>query len=199
MVNRAEVGRQIMHAGIGVLLAAMYYFDILSSLAVFLGIIIGVLISFICKRVDNFPVFSWFLKHYEREEEKKSFPGKGLIFYFVGILLVMQLFEKNIALAAILILALGDSVSHLYGASVGKIRNIFNGDGKKLLEGTLAGTVAGALGAMLFIPIPEAVIGSFAAMMFEVVKIDFNDKTLDDNIVVPLVAGTVIFLLRTYL
>jgi len=36
-------------------------------------------------------------------------------------------------------------------------------------------------------------------MMFEVVKIDFNDKTLDDNIVVPLVAGTVIFLLRTYL
>jgi phytol kinase len=199
MVTKSEIGRQIMHALIGILLAVMYYFDILSPLAVFLGIIIGALISFISKRVDNFPIFSWFLKHYERDEEKKNFPGKGLVFYFVGVLLVMQLFEKDIALAAILILALGDSVSHLYGASIGKIRNIFNGDGKKLLEGTLAGTVAGALGAMLFIPIPEAIIGSFAAMMFEVVKIDLNDKTLDDNIIVPLVAGTVIFLLRTYL
>ncbi len=199
MVSRAEVGRQIIHAGVGILLAAMYYFNILSSLAVFLGIIIGILISFICKRIDNIPVFSWFLKHYERDEEKKNFPGKGLIFYFVGILLVMQLFDKDIAIAAILILALGDSVSHLYGAKFGKLRNLFNGDGKKLLEGTLAGTIAGALGAMLFIPIPEAVLGSFVAMMVEVVKIDLNDKTLDDNIIVPLVAGTVIFLIRTYL
>ena len=199
MVSKTEVGRQLMHAGIGVLLAAMYYFDILSSLAVFLGIIIGVLISFICKRIDNLPIFSWFIKNYERDEEKKNFPGKGLIFYFVGVLLVMQLFDKDIAIASILILALGDSVSHLYGAKFGKLKNIFNGDGRKLLEGTLAGTVAGALGAMLFIPIPEAVLGSFVAMTIEVVKIDFNDKTLDDNIIVPLVAGTAIFLIRTYL
>jgi phytol kinase len=199
MVSRKEVGRQILHALVGVLLAATYYFDIISSLAVFLGIIIGILLSFISKRVDNIPIFSWFLKNYERDEERKTFPGKGLIFYFVGVLFVMQLFEKDIAIAAILILALGDSVSHIYGAKFGKLKNIFNGDGRKLLEGTLAGTVAGALGAMIFIPIPEAVLGSFAAMMFEVVKIDFNDKTLDDNIIVPLVAGTVIFLIRTYL
>jgi phytol kinase len=199
MVSRTEVGRQIIHAGTGITLAALYYFDILSPLAMLLGIIVGILLSFICKRVDNFPIVGWFLKNYERNEERKSFPGKGLVFYFAGVLLVMQLFEKDIAIAAILILALGDSVSHLYGAKFGKIKNLFNGDGKKLLEGTLAGTVAGALGAMLFISIPEAVIGSFAAMMFEVVKIDFNDKTLDDNIIVPLVAGTVIFLLRAYL
>ena len=90
-----------MHAGIGIILASMYYFDILSPLAVFLGIIIGVLISFICKRVDNFPIFSWFIKNYERDEEIKTFPGKGLIFYFVGVLLVIQLFDKDIAIAAI--------------------------------------------------------------------------------------------------
>ena len=95
MMNRAEVGRQIMHALIGVLLAIMYYFDILSPLAVFLGIIIGVLISFICKRVDNFPIFGWFLKHYERDEEKKNFPGKGLIFYFVGVLFCLGNWWRN--------------------------------------------------------------------------------------------------------
>ncbi|PIZ51027.1 hypothetical protein COY27_05235 [Candidatus Woesearchaeota archaeon CG_4_10_14_0_2_um_filter_33_13] len=199
MLTRKEVGRQVIHALVGILLAGLYYYDILSALAVFLGVIIGILISFISKRTENLPIFSWFLKNYERQEDRKNFPGKGLIYYFVGVLLAIELFDKDIAIASILILALGDSVSHLYGARFGKIKNILNGDGKKLLEGTLAGTMAGALAAVLFVPIPEAVIGSFAAMMFEVVKIDFNDKTLNDNIIVPLVAGTVMYLMRLYL
>ena len=199
MLTRKEVGRQIMHAGVGIVLATAYYFEILSSLAVFLGIVVGVLISLISKRSNKIPIFSWFLRNYERKEDRKNFPGKGLIFYFVGVLLVMQLFEKDIAIASILILALGDSVSHLFGAKFGQIKNIFNGDGKKLLEGTLAGTVMGFFGAVLFVSIPEAFFGSFAAMMFEVIKIDFNEKTLDDNIIVPLIAGTTMFLLRTYL
>ena len=69
----------------------------------------------------------------------------------------------------------------------------------KLLEGTLAGTFAGFLGAVLFVPIPEAVLGSAVAMIAEVVKIDLNDNTIDDNLVVPLVAGTVMFLVRLWL
>lgn len=129
----------------------------------------------------------------------KKFPGKGVIFFFVGVLLSLQLFEKDIALASIMVLSLGDSVSHLIGKSFGRIKNIFNGDGKKLLEGTLAGTLAGFFGALVFVPFPEAFLGAFGAMIVEVVKIDFNDLTLDDNLVVPLVAGTIMFLLRTYL
>jgi dolichol kinase len=35
-------------------------------------------------------------------------------------------------------------------------------------------------------------------MIAEVVKIDFNDTTLDDNLTVPLVAGTVILLVNAY-
>ncbi|MBI2666529.1 hypothetical protein HYX13_02860, partial [Candidatus Woesearchaeota archaeon] len=80
----------------------------------------------------------------------------------------------------------------------GSIKNIFNGKSKKLLEGTLAGTLAGCVAAVLFVPFPEAFLGSLGAMIAEVVQIDFNEKTLDDNVVVPLVAGTIMILLGRF-
>ena len=198
MLTKQEVGRQIIHALSGILAVILIHYELLSAFAVFLLIIIGILASIISKRI-KLPFFNLFLDHFERDEQKKTFPGKGMIFFFIGILLVMQLFEKNIALAAIIILALGDSVSHLVGERFGQIRNIFNGKSRKLLEGTLAGTLTGFLGALLFVPIPEAFLGSAAAMIAEVVKIDLNDHTLDDNVVVPLVAGTVMLLVGMFI
>jgi diacylglycerol kinase (CTP) len=166
---------------------------------VFLGIVIGVLASIIYKRCPNLPGFSWCLNRFEREEMRKSFPGRGLIFYFAGVLLVMQLFPKDIALASIMILACGDSVSHVIGERFGHIQNIFNGKSKKLFEGTIAGAIAGLIGAVLFVPFTEALVGSFVAMIAEVIELDLNGKPLDDNLIVPLAAGTTIFILRTYL
>ena len=111
---------------------------------------------------------------------------------------MVELFDRDIALASIMILALGDSISHLVGEKYGRIKNIFNWKGTKLLEGTLAGTFAGFLGAAQFVSWQTAFVASFAAMVAEVIKIDFNDNTLDDNLVVPLIAGTVMFLIKSY-
>jgi len=198
MINKQELGRQIIHIGVGFAVVVLYYLDILSPLAVFLGIVIGGLASLISKRV-NLPVFSLFLRKFEREEDKKSFPGRGMIFFFIGVLLVMKLFEKDVALAAIMILALGDSVGHLWGRQFGCLRNIFNGKGRKFFEGTLVGFLAGFVGAALFVGLIEAFLASFAAMVVEVVDIDLNGQSVNDNLLVPLTAGTVIFLLRMYL
>ncbi|MBT4651600.1 hypothetical protein HOC13_03705 [Candidatus Woesearchaeota archaeon] len=198
MLTKQEIGRQILHILVGLVLMNLFYFNILSPLAMLLGIIIGGLSSILSKRI-KLPGLNFFLNNFERPEQRKVFPGRGMIFYFVGVLLVMQLFEKDIALAAMAVLTLGDSLSHLFGASVGKIKNFFNGHSRKLLEGTFAGTVAGALGAALFVPFPEALLGAAAAMIAEVVDIDLNGKHLDDNLIVPLVAGTVMLLVRTYL
>lgn len=129
---------------------------------------------------------------------KKTFPGKGMIFFFIGVLFSIELFERDIALAAIMVLTFGDSISHLIGARIGKMKNIFNGKSKKLFEGTLAGGFIGFLAAMIFVPFSEAFLGSFTAMFTEVVKIDLNEYTLDDNLIVPLVAGTVMFLVRNF-
>ena len=198
MITKKEIGRQLLHIIIGVIVTILFYFNILSPLATFLLIIIGLLTSIISKRT-RIPILSYFLERFERDEQKKKFPGKGLIFFFIGVLLVMKLFDKDIALASIMVLAFGDSISHLAGAGFGRIRNIFNGKSNKLFEGTFFGTLAGFVGAVIFVPIPEAFLGSLAAMIAEVIKIDLNEKSLDDNLVVPLVAGTVMLLVRNYL
>ena len=195
-MKKGEIIRQVIHILVGLGIAGLYWLDIISPFAVFLGVVIGGLVSLISKRV-KLPVFSWFLARYERNGEK--FPGRGMVFFFVGVLLVMKLFTKDIALAAIMILALGDSVSHLWGGCFGKLRNIFNLKGRKWFEGTIIGMVAGFAGAALFVGLIEAFLASFAAMAFEVIDIDLNGRHLDDNLIVPLVAGTVIFLLRRYL
>ena len=197
MLSTFELRRQLMHIFVGVFAVVLLHFEILSAWSVFLLIIVGILVSLLSKRV-RIPFFSYFLDKFERREDLQTFPGKGMIFLFIGILLVLKLFDKNIALASIMILALGDSVSHIFGAQFGRTQNIINRDGKKLLEGTLAGTVMGFLGAVMFVPVPEAFLGSFVAMLAEVVKFDFNDHTLDDNLVVPLIAGTVMFLVGMY-
>lgn len=198
MLSTLELKRQLMHLGVGGVTVLLLYYNILSSLSIFLLIILGLLLSFLCKRI-HLPVISTFLDHVEREEQRRHFPGKGPIFFFTGVLLVLKLFERDIALASIMVLTLGDSLSHMVGARFGRTKNIFNGRSRKLFEGTIFGALAGSLGALLFVPFPEALLGSFGAMIAEVIKIDFNDRTLDDNLVVPLVAGTIIFLLRSYL
>ena len=198
MLARRELYRQSFHIIFGMLLVLLLYYKILSHLALFLLIIIGIMISFLSKRLP-LPFLSFFLKNMEREEDYKNFPGKGLIFFLVGTLLAVKLFPPDIALASIMILAWGDSLSHVVGQKIGRIRNIFHKKGEKMLEGTLFGTVAGFFGALIFVPIPEAFLGSAGAMMAEVLTIEFNDHTLDDNLIVPLVAGTMMLLIRRYL
>ena len=198
MLTKAEACRKFLHILIGVITLALIYYQILSSFALFLLIILGILASILSKRIW-LPGFSFFLNHLEREEVKKTFPGKGLIFFFMGVLLSIKLFEPDIAYAAIMILTFGDSVSHLVGSGIGRLKNIFNGKSRKLFEGTLAGIIAGFCGAIFFVSPTEAFLASFAAMVAEVIQIDFNKNTLDDNLVVPLIAGTVIVLMRIYL
>ena len=53
----------------------------------------------------------------------------------------------------------------------------------------------GFVGALLFVPIPEAFLGSLGAMIAEVIEIELNQNQLDDNLVIPLIAGTIMTLL----
>ncbi len=198
MLTQQEYLRQLLHIVIGVITVVLIYFHILTPFAIFLLIIVGVIASFLSKRT-YLPFFTYFLNNLERENQRDKFPGKGLIFYFVGVLLVIKLFDTNIALASIMILAFGDSISHMVGRHFGRIKNIFNGNSRKLLEGTVAGTLAGFLGALVFVPIAEAFLGSLVAMIAEVIKIDFNEKPLDDNFIVPLVAGTTMLLVGQWI
>ena len=196
MLTQREFGRQIIHMLMGFVIVALIHFNIFNSRILFLCIIIGILLSFICKHT-RIPIVSHFLDWFERDSA--TFPGKGMIFFFIGTLLVVQLFPKDIALASVMVLAMGDSWSHIIVARIGKMKNIFNGNSKKLFEGTVAGTLMGTFGALLFVPLPEAFLGASIAMIAEVAEIHLNKNELDDNIVVPLVAGTVMLIVTRFI
>jgi dolichol kinase len=187
-----EIKRQIFHIYLGLMLMLLIHRNILNSFYILLIILFGAIISLISTKV-NIPVISWFLDNFERQEYRKKFPGKGTIFFFIGVYIVLRLFQKDIALASIMILTLGDSISHLIGKYFGKTKTKLSR--KKLLEGTIAGIIMGFIGAILFVPYLEAFIASSIAMLFEAAEIKYL-KIIDDNITVPVVAAIVIFLIR---
>ena len=214
-----ERDRQIFHLffGISIVLLLMYGFiyevvslfmygiweDITSSnfiiryaeiLFILFLIILGLILSFFSRRV-KIPIIYQLLQKFERKNELERFPGKGVIFYLIGIDISLLLFPKDIAMASILVLALGDSVSHLYGLHYGKIK-LFSKT--KFLEGTIAGFIAGFLGASVFLPWHEAFLASLAAMIVEAIEIKIGTQQVDDNLIVPFVAGAVVWLVRLF-
>ena len=115
----------------------------------------------------------------------------------MGCILVLRLFPENIAFASIMIMTFADPISHLIGSSLGKRDNPF--DNKKKIEGNIAGFLVGGLAAMVFVPVFQAVTGAAFAMVFESISLQVSGERVDDNLLVPLIAGTFMYLAITYL
>ncbi len=190
-LSALEIRRQLFHILLGIVLVVLLHYELINSWHLFGLLILGILFSWLSVFV-RLPVIGWFLDKFERKQTR---PGKGAITYFIGVLLALQLFPTDIAYAAILILALGDGVSSLIGP-FGSIRTTLSD--KKLFEGTFAGGLLAGVAAMFFVQPFEAFLAAFIAMFFEALEIRFNQQIMSDNVIVPLVAGTVILLLRNF-
>lgn len=188
-----EFKRQLFHAILTLIILGLLYYKIINTFHLFIVLSIGIIISFICLKKE-LPVISWFIKHFERKGEH---PGKGAICLLVGIILAMKLFPEDIAFASIAILALGDSVSHYLGRFYGKTKHPLNN--RKFIEGSIIGTLLAFLGAWIFVPALQAFAAAFIAMIAEAMEIEFNNRLMDDNISIPLVAGVTITLIRKFI
>ena len=191
---RLEIKRQPFHIVLGLFLIALIYHDLLGPLILLAIVIITILGSLFIRKTKPKTIYK-LLEFVERKEDLESFPGKGLITYLIGALIALLLFEKEIALASIMILAMGDSFSRLIGP-FGRIKHPFNNT--KFLEGVIAGIIAASLGAMLFVKPSEAIIASFFAMFLEGIDIKLFKSKVDDNLTIPLIAGVVIRLMRIW-
>ncbi len=189
---RNELRRNIFHILLGVIIVAFInlYPERVSLLVLAIILILGLFISLL-SRVVSIPVVKWFLKTFDREEDMKKFPGKGALFFFLGSVTALYLYGVQIASAAILILAVGDSINLLVGKPFGRVVNPL--DTKKMFEGSIAGFVAGFIVASLFVPLIYAIIASAVAMLVEM--IDFKEMQVNDNILIPLFSGLVLWLL----
>ncbi len=194
-MSQLEIRRKIVHLALGIALAGLLFFDALS--AKYLGIAIGVLgLIFFTTRRKRITFIDWILENFEREEDKRTYPGKGALFYLIGVELCIVLFPKDITIASVLILAFGDSIPNFVGMQFRRIPHPFSD--RKFLEGSLAGLFAAFLAASFFVEWQEALIAAFVAMVIEGIDMKIGFEKIDDNLIIPIAAGITIILLRSF-
>lgn len=191
--EKLEVRRQIFHLFLGAAIVILYQARVLTITILFIIFLAGLITSLISLKY-KIPVIHWFLKNFEREEDFKENPGKGTLMYVAGVLVALLLFKENIALAAIMILAVGDSVSHMVGKYFGKRKYRINNP--KHLEGTITGIFFASVTASIFVKPTLAFIGSTVAMITEAIELKIGKTIIDDNLVIPLVAGLAMHLIQ---
>lgn len=186
-----EVRRESFHIFFGV--AIMLLIFLLRERAMwllFFALIIGIALSLLSLKV-KLPIIHYMLLRFEKPQYLNKFPGKGALFFVAGCLLVLKLFSANleIVFASIAILTFGDSVSHLVG--LGAKKRI----AKRDIAGTIAGIIAAFIAASFFVKPLLALTAALTAMVAENISVRVGLEEVDDNVIIPLIAGTVIFLL----
>jgi dolichol kinase len=180
MVMKKELLRQLIHAS-GVFIVILSYFLKPDSL-IFIAILILflVVLLFELDKKYHLPFFSYIFQHCKRQDDER-----GFIYFFIGIILTLIIFQFNISVAnaAILILLFGDSASTIIGKKWGKIKIPYRP--KKTLEGSLAFFVVGLAVALTQVPFIPAVLGVLFGALTEAYS------PVDDNIPIPLVSAMV--------
>ena len=192
MLSPLEIRRQTIHLIGGIIYIILIYFDIIDVIVAGILLVIYAILSLIFTKY-KIPVLWGILKQFDRPGDLKKFPAKGTVLYMVSVFVCLLLFPKDVAMASLIILAIGDSVAPLIG-QYGLIKHPFSN--RKFIEGSIAGAIAAFLGAWLFVNWYTAAIAAVAAMISEGVGVQIGRKPLDDNLVIPFVSAVVITIVR---
>lgn len=185
--------RKLIHILVGIVFILLINYKILNTRDLFFILIICIILSLLSIKI-KIPIIHKLVLMYKKEKEMP--PGRGFLFFVFGALLTLKLFPFDIALASITILTFADPVSHLFGAFLGKFKL---GNGNKNIEGTIVGIIVGTLAALFFVNFIEAFLACLVAMLAEYLEFKIANNTIDDNLIIPLVAGTTIYLLRLWM
>ncbi len=196
---KSELRRKLIHLT-SILVPAGYYFvsKPAALILAFFGMLAMIEIDQLKKSNRNFAKF--YTKHLGSvlRSDEKNFTKRtytGGTYMAIGVFVTVFFFEKPIALGALTVMIVCDSLSALVGKSVGRIR-IF----KKTLEGSLTFFLSG-LPLVLFVfprisAYPEEVYAGVIALFLTTV-VEVLPLKLDDNILIPVSYGFFYSLLFT--
>jgi dolichol kinase len=185
-----KIIRKIIHVLTGITIILLLSFEILNTRYLFFILLLSIFLSILSIKI-KIPIIHKLVLRCKKDREMP--PGRGFLFFILGSLLALKLFTKDIAFASIAILTFADPCSHFLGSLLGRFKIIRNG---KNIEGTIFGVLIGTLAALFFVSFPEAFLACSIAMFAEYLEFRIANNTIDDNLVVPLIAGTTIYLLR---
>lgn len=193
---KSEIKRQLLHILFGI--AIISFILIVSRKTALLGLLVLLLLSFALSFIatkKKIFFINWLLNQMGRKTEK-AFPGKGFVFFIAGCLLVFKIFSQDIALTSITVLTFGDSISTLVGKNNNKKYDKKPFSKRKTVYGTLTGMIVSFFIALVFIAPIYAAVASAAGMLAEALSIKLGEREANDNLIIPLVAGTACYLLR---
>lgn len=190
-----KMGRRLFHMAVGSLFPVLALFVAGDVLMVALGGTTVAALGLELARLRWLHFNQAFFKHLPlalKETEARTFTGATYL--LIGSVLAFILFRRDIAVAALLLLAIGDPLAGMVGEKFGKHR--FLG---RSLEGSLACLAGGTLVAVslwmvhLDVRLLAMVAGVVAAAVMEMAPLP-----LDDNLSIPLASGGIISLV-TYI
>lgn len=111
----------------------------------------------------------------------------GATYYFLACWLTIFMFDRTIAIAALLILACADTAASVVGQAIGGYRI----GQRKTLAGTVAFLTTACLVMLPFFPLATSFVVASIAAVTEVLPLP-----VDDNVTIPLVTGISLTLLR---
>ena len=189
-----ELRRKSIHLT-GSLIPAAYYFIDRETAVVLLTIINAVLLVVEWLRLNGKIALPEMLL---RPHEKKQVAA--YIYFQLAALLTIFVFDKTIAIAALLMLAFGDTASGIAGAMIrgGNVRHE-GGWIKPLPIMAVMFTVCVIVGLILIkippapdmktLPLGAYILGALGATFGDAVHLRLFGKSLDDNLVIPILAG----------
>ncbi|MBM4240265.1 MAG: phosphatidate cytidylyltransferase [Euryarchaeota archaeon] len=180
---KKEILRQIIHASGIFIIFLEIFFDPVILILICLGIIICGVIIFRLDKSQHIFLFSTILRGLRRNSNEK-----GYIYFFIGVTIALVLFSFNLSIAnaSILLLALGDSASTVFGKKYGKTPLPFIKD--KTLEGSLAFFIIGFAATTTQLPIWPSFLGALFGAIAEAYS------PIDDNLLIPVISGIIMSL-----
>jgi dolichol kinase len=184
-----EIRRKAIHLSF-ILVPLIYLYDVLPKRVIVRGLLAAVLVSLVFELVRMHDarvrlLLSRFFRDLVRRHESKQLLGSTYL--LLAAVLTIELFSKEVAVAALGALVLGDSAAALVGKTMGRVRIL-----GKTLEGSVACFAVSFLFAWGVVGLPAwlAASGALTATLFELLPVP-----LDDNFRIPLSAGYVMKLL----
>ncbi len=205
-----EIGRKIIHVLALGYLAVYFVFAVWynhrAALLVLSGILaVQIVLEYIRLRLKlNLPLLRY-LYTFRRRRERNALGGE--LYFLLGVLVSLSVFEISIAVVAVLMTVFGDLAAALVGKKYGRIRPLVFG-GKKSLEGAAAGLLANLGAGFLFLhfsgagnlwwhQVAQGSVGLAGLQLWPVVVVmalaatvvELTISRINDNLTIPLISG----------
>ncbi len=187
-----NIRRKIFHLIYGLSLAFLIHYKVITPFQ--LGLMTLAFGGFVLiSRYQRKNKLSKIITYFERNPKSK-YLGLGPLFFLISSFATTLFFKNNIAVAAIINLAIGDSVNALIGqfwyqpSLFQKLKNKPMPKEKRIGPAIAAG-VATMIITLYYVNPLQAVIGTLVTFILEFSTPKLGKRELDDNLLIPTLSG----------